>query len=352
MGKYNDCFVFDEGPNAADTTIDAIGTAIRNLPGSILEDYITMTTYPDPNLRRPVKQVALNPDTYAAQMTLPVKKFLTKFNAGIRAVKIDRQFDALGPLVEEEILEKRWEILNEQIKAAGGIDQVMFAFLPETLALNTKEKPKNVSALTKVSAKEWQKKMTEILASDRYNEFYGADGKKHSFTAEDKKVIAAQAEAVFAKVEKSVVKYFVAAFDKAKADLGTLSNGGVVRDEDVVNTIQKNLGSLVEKVVLSVDKDAEKILGKNGTAGVWVNRFKYRPDTRASVAGVLTTFGGNYTGWSANTSKAIGTKFKAAVHGQLNISNLKEFKAEALSPSIANWYTQQKAVAAKLKTAL
>lgn len=350
--SYSDCNRFDLGPSIADATAAQVGEAVANLPGTLLEAIIAKKTAYHPSLQVKVSEQILNPAEYAGLITSPLAAFLSRFDASKRLVAVDRTFDYVGPLNEEEILEARWERLNKELKSVGGINAILFSYLPGELAIKSKEKSESTAAIEQVSAEAWTKKFNEALDSDAYKEFVGGDGKKHSFTDSEKAYMKKQAPLLFAKVEKLTVQKFLAAFQKVSLNLGTAAHDGVVQDEDVANEIQSGLASIVGKVVLSQNKKKEAVTGTLAGAGVWVHHFEYDQATRELAAGTFSSLQGNFPGWSDSVKSSLGEKFKASVEGALNTKKIADFKPAMLSPSILNWYKEQQKIGVKLGASL
>ena len=340
-GTWDDVNVFDYGADPVVTSYAAISDAVRQLPNSLIEQFIRAKAPRDPRDQIPLEEVNLS--FSVGPVGFELRDMLQWFGSSARSLTVERQFDFVGPLNQKEVQQAHWKRLNEQIESLGGIDRAIFAFLPEELKLSLKEKPKGAAVAPRLTAESLNKNLKALLESPAYQKFVGLDDKEYEFTEEERKLIAERAETLFAKLSDALVLEACNIFASVRRDLGVAANE-VLADNDIVSQLEKRIIEFAEKVILA--KDQKKIIkGKiNGKASVEVTGYKYAHPTRLAAARMLSDSIGSYKSWSKEGKSAINKKLKGEVEDVLLIKHLKSFKDSMLSRSLRKWYLDQQEI--------
>ena len=340
-GTWDDVNVFDYGADPVVTSYAAISDAVRQLPNSLIEQFIRAKAPRDPRDQIPLEEVNLS--FSAAPVVFELRDMLQWFGSSARSLTVERQFDFVGPLNRKEVQQAHWKRLNEQIESLGGIDRAIFSFLPEDLKLSLKEKPKGAAAAPRLTAESLNKSLKALLESPAYQKFVGLDDKEYEFTEEERKLIAERATKLFAKLSDALVLEACNIFASARRDLGVAANE-VLADDDIVSQLEKRIIEFAEKVILAKDKE-KTIKGKiDGKASVEVTGYKYTSQTRLAAARMLSDSIGSYKSWSKEGKSAIHKKLKGEVEDVLLIKHLKSFKDSMLSRSLRKWYLDQQEI--------
>ena len=340
-GTWDDVNVFDYGADPVVTSYAAISDAVRQLPNSLIEQFIRAKAPRDPRDQIPLEEVNLS--FSVGPVGFELRDMLQWFGSSARSLTVERQFDFVGPLNRKEVQQAHWKRLNEQIKSLGGIDRAVFSFLPEDLKLILKEKPKGAAVAPRFTAESLNKRLEALLESPAYQKFVGLDDREYEFTEEERKLIAERAKTLFAKMSDALVLEACNIFASVRRDLGVAANE-VLADEDIVSQLEKRIIEFAEKVILA--KDKEKIIkGKiDGKASVEVTGYKYAHPTRLAAARMLSDSIGSYKSWSKEGKSAINKKLKGEVEDVLLIKHLKSFKDSMLSRSLRKWYLDQQEI--------
>ncbi len=337
---WDDVAVFDYGPDPVVTAYAAISDTVRQLPNSLVEQFIRAKAPRDPRDRIPLKEVNLSFNARA--IGLELRDLLQWFNSSARSLTVERQFDFVGPLNQKEVRQSHWKRLNEQIEALGGIDRAVFSFLPEDLKLDLKKEPKNVAAAPKLTAETLNKNLATLLKSPAYQTFIGLDDQEHQFTEEERKLIAERADALFDKLSEAIILEACNIFGSARRDLGLAAHESL-HDDDIVFQLEKRIIEFAGNVILAKDKK-KTVKGKLDGLPFEVPNYKYAHKTRIAAARMLSDGIGSYKSWSKEGKSALGKKFKDEVEKVLLIKKLKSFKDTMLSRSLRKWYLDQQEI--------
>ncbi|MBM4001550.1 MAG: hypothetical protein FJ297_18790 [Planctomycetes bacterium] len=349
QGTYGDVRTFDYGTEPILAEINEISTELRTLPNSLIESFVAAKAPLDPRDRIPLDEVNLNPNMRASMLAASYGGIFQWFQAGTRSLRLERDFPFVGPLNQEDLLKVRWEKLNDELKRAGGIDRVVFSFLPVNLQLNIKDAPQGAAAPEKFEAAKMTAKVAELLDSPAYKSFVGADGQTYAFTDEEKELIKKRAKLFFDEFEKEWLKRACQALGRAGRDLGVQALG-TVSEDDVIAQLEKQIVALGRTIVMA--KDEGKVRrGKLSKSTIEVTEFKYDAETRAAAAQMLADNIGSYRSWSREARGGIHNELKAEVESALNIPNLKAFSDAQLTRPLREWYLEQQSVLALLPPA-
>jgi len=340
--SYGDLRTFDYGAEPILASMSDVGKGINGLPVRIIERYISAKAPRDKRDAKPLEQVSLSAAGDVARVVSDYRKGLSWFSSSIRSLRIERDFDYIGSLNEEERQAAHWKSLNEQITKAGGIDRFAFGFAPIGLVLDLKLKVEGVVPPSKYDAAKMTAKVAELLEKDAYKKFVGADGETHEFTEKEKELIKKQSAAYFVEFEKQLVKALFLAWASTKRDLGAKVQGHVA-DDDIVAKMEKHILAAAKVIVMTRDiknKDA-RIAGKVDKSYVEVIDFKYDLATRQAAAKAIADAVGSYPAWAKESRGALGKALKADVDTSLNIQNFKVFTDSKLSRPLRDWYLDQ-----------
>ncbi len=336
---YADVVRFDYGANPIASNYRDLSAAITNLPNSVIERFISGRAPLDPRDRKSLEAVNLEVSSYASRFSEPIKELLKWFDKSTRSIAIEKEFKYIGDINQDERWEAHWKALNENLKALGGVDQVMFAHLPIELSLDTKSKIEGIEKAPKLDAKSLKESLKKLLDSESYATFVGLDGKSYTWTDEEKKTIIERSSVLFEKLEEEVLLQTLKLFEKAPRDLG-LAAAGNLSDDDSVAILEKRIVELAKSVIMKKSKEL-RIKGKVNKAYVEVSDFEYDFETRMAAATALNDKTGSFEFWSKEAKQSLHADLKSEVEDSLNIGLFKDFDDKMLSRSLREWYLQQ-----------
>lgn len=339
---YSDVERHDYGTNPILSNYRDLSLAVRNLPHSVIERFIAGRAPLDARDRKPLGAVELKVSSYAARFSDPVKGILKWFDKSTRSLSVERRFEYIGDINEDERWLAHWETLEKHLKELGGVDQVLFSHLPAKLSLKNKENLKDVEKAPKLDAKKLKKRLEELLDTPAYSSFVGLDGETYAWTEEEKKIIVERSSVLFAKLEQEVLLQTLKLFENAPRDLGLAATGNL-SDDDAIATLEKRIVGL-SKYVLTKRKKDVRVKGKVDKAYVEVPVFEYNFETRVAAAVALNDKTGSFESWSKEAKQALHADLKSAVDSSLNIAHFKKFDDKLLSRSLREWYLQQQSL--------
>ena len=340
--RYGDVATFDYGSEPVVAAYSDLRDTIQQLPHSVIETYIRARAPRDPRDRMPLTQVNLSFRGYANQIGGGHDRVLNWFRSTTRSLRVENDFDFIGDLNERERLQAHWKALTNQVDRLGGLDRVVFAWMPADLKLETKKDPEGVLAAPKISATNLTARLEKLLKSPAYTNFVGLDEKQYSFTEAEQKLIVERGRKLFTELEEAVLARVLRAYENATRDLG-LKAFGVAGDDDVVDQLEKRIIELAKHVV-TAKHETERIKGKLDKAHVEVVEFKFDQETRLAAAKALNEKTGSFPAWAADAKSALNKQLKDDVEGALNIANFKSFKDSMLSRPLREWYLRQQEI--------
>ena len=339
---YGDSVPFDYGSDPVVGAYAALGEELKNLPNSVIEQFIAAKAPRDPRDKRPLEQLSLNPEVVAKRMADIYGRLLSWFKAGQRSLRVERNFPFVGPLNQKEVYRAHFKALNEQIDKLGGVDRAVFSYLPVDLKLELKGEPAGVETVPKIDAKQLSERLEKLLESPDYTQFVGLDEQPSSFSKEDKELILRRGRMYFAALEKELLKQLCQKLEKAPRDLAVQGFEEVAED-DVVARLEKRIIDLAREVILNRNEE-KRHKGKVDKAFVEVAEFRYELETRLSAARMLAEGAGSYRSWATEARTELGKQLKEAVDASLNAQNFREFKESQLSRPLRDWYLNQQGV--------
>ena len=343
---WSDVRVFDYGKDPVISAYAEISDSISKIPSSLIERFIRAKAPRDPRDQIPLEQVNLSFLSDAFNVSFGMNDILQWFNSSTRSLTVERQFDFVGPLNRQEVYLAHWKRLNEQIEKLGGIDRALFAYLPATLKLELKEKPKGVAAAPKLNPADLNKRLKELLATPAYQKFIGLDDQEHEFTEEEIELITKRGEIYFEKLSEAIIQRACSAFGTARRDLGLIANERLI-DGDIIAKMEKRIIEFANVVILAKDKDTV-IEGKLNKLEIKVTDYKYTKQTRIAAARMLSNTVGSFKNWSRQGKSDINRKLKGEVEDALGINQIKSFKDTMLSLPLRKWYMDQQEILALL----
>lgn len=339
VGTYGDVNRFDYGAEPILSAYADAAETIRLLPNSVIETYIAAKAPRDPRDKRPLESVSLFPTSYAFGISSPFGRVLNWFRASTRSFKVESAFDTFGDVNRKELRQAHWKYLNDQVEKAGGVDRVLFSYLPVDLKLDLKVEPPGVPLAEKPSAAKLVERLKKLLDSPAYEPFVGLDEKTYSFSKEEKELILKKAAIFFEQLEIEVVKNICVTLQRAERNLGVEANGEA-GDKDIVSMVEDRVLELAKIVITAKDEKSVR-RGKVDKSVVEVPNFKYEQETRLAAARALDDKIGSYRAWSIDAKNNLHRQLKDDVEAALNIQNFKAFKDSQLSRNLRDWYLQQ-----------
>ncbi len=339
---YGDVLPSDFGAEPLVGAYAVIGNEIKNLPHSLLEQFIAAKAPRDPRDKRPLEQLSLDPERASGRIADAYGRLLSWFSAGQRSLRVERNFPFVSPLNKREVLRAHWKALNEQIDKLGGVDRAVFSFLPLDFKLELKTGPAGVDVAEKIDAKLLVQRLGTLLESPQYTQFTGLDDQPASFSKEEKELIMKRGRLYFEEFEKDVLKRLCQKLEKAQRDLGVQAFEEVGED-DVVAKLERRIVDLAREVVL-VRNEEKRHRGKVDKASVEVADFRYDLDTRLTACRMLADGAGSFRSWATEARNDLGKALKDGVDASLNAQNFREFKDAQLSRPLRDWYLNQQTV--------
>jgi hypothetical protein len=339
---YGDVAPFDYGNEPLVGAYASIGEEIKNLPNSVIEQFIAAKAPRDPRDKRPLDQLGLNPEVAAKRIAEIYGRLLSWFKAGQRSLRVERNFPFVGPLNQKEVYRAHFKALNEQVEKLGGVDRAVFSYVPVDLKLELKVEPAGVEVAAKIDAKQLSERLEKLLESPEYTQFTGLDEQPASFSKEDKDLILRRGKMYFAALEKEVLKLLCQKLEKAPRDIAVQGFEEVAED-DVVARLEKRIIDLAKEIILSRNEE-KRHKGKVDKYFVEVADFRYELETRLSAARMLADGAGSFRSWAMEPRTELGKQLKDAVDASLNAQNFREFKESQLSRPLRDWYLNQQNV--------
>jgi hypothetical protein len=340
--KYGDVDRFDSGVEPVVSAYASIGEELKNLPNSLIEQFIAAKAPRDPRDKRPLDQLNLDPERTLTRLSDSYGKLLSWFRADRRSARLEQHFPFVGPLNQKELHRKHLASLNEQIDKLGGVDRALFSYLPVELKLESKGDPAGVSPVEKIDAKKLTDRLSQLLESPEYTNFTGLDEQPASFSKEDKELIVRRGRAFFQEIEKGVLKRFCQKLELARRDLGVQALEEV-SEEDVVAKLERRIIDLARELILTRSEE-HRHKGKVDKATVEVTDFRFNLEARSAAAKMLSDQSGSFRNWCAEPRTDIAKQLKDNVDASLNIQNFREFRESTLSRTLRDWYLNQQTI--------
>lgn len=342
VARYGDVQRFDYGSEPVVAAYGELATALRTLPNSIVEQFIAAKSPRDPRDRIPLAQVNLNVKAHARAIANQFASILGWFDSKARSLRVENQFDFIGDLNHETRLEAHWKGLTNQIERLGGVDRVLFSYVPVEMKLELKDLGSNGVVIERIQATNLQARLGKLLESAAYTNFVGLDEKRASFSPEEKALILQRGEKFFAEFEKEVLHQICQKLEEAPRNLGLQASRGIAEADPVARLEQRIID--LARTVLSAKDETRHINGKVDKSRVEVVDFRYDHETRMAAAKALNDKTGSFRGWSVDAKSDLNKSLKDEVDGALNIPNFKEFKDSNLSRPLREWYLRQQEI--------
>jgi hypothetical protein len=346
--RYADVRRFDYGSEPVVGNYNELAQFIDLLPNDVIETFIAARAPQNPHDRLPLELVNLN-YTYAAnEIAYYFVNSLVWFRADTRSLRVENQFDFVGPLNLKERHQAHWKYLNHQMAELGGVDRALFSSLPPEFKLDLKDEPAGMLVVQRLSATNLSAKLEHLLASTNYTTFVGLDDKKYTFTAAEQALILERGKAYFAKLEDESVKQLLRRLEDAPRDLGAEA-ADTVGEDDITAKLERRIIE-VAKTVITAQSETNRVSGKVDKSYVEAPVYKYDQDTRIAAAKALNEKTGSFKTWADDAKNDLNTQLKKQVEEALNVSHFKDFQVSLLSRPLREWYQQQQDLLALLPT--
>lgn len=344
--RYGDVQRFDYGDEPLIGIYGDLATTLKTLPNSLMEQFIAAKSPRDPRDRVPLEQVNLNVRGTASLISSRFSQALSWFNSRTRSLKVENQFDFIGDLNKDARMDAHWRSLTNQIERLGGVDRVLFSYIPLDLKLDLKDPGTNGVVIERISATNFQAQLNKLLSSATYTNFVGLDDKRTHFTAAEIELIRKRGETYFHELEAEVLKNFCQRLENATRDLSQEASGSL-GENDPVSKLEQRVIEMA-RIILMTKDDTKRLKGKVDKSLVEVVDFKYDHETRMAAAKALNDRVGSFRGWAIDAKSDINKALKDDVDGALNIANFKDFKDSILSRTLREWYLRQQDILALL----
>ncbi len=344
VGTYGDVRTFDYGTEPVVGNYATVASAINLLPNAILDVFIAARAPQNPNDRLPLEQVVLSPAATASQLATQLASSLMWFNANVRSLRVENDFDYIGDLNLKERHAAHWKYLNKQMEELGGVDRALFSDLPEAFKLDLKAEPTGMQVVPRLSATNLAAHLETLLNSTNYATFVGLDGKQYTFTEAERALIVKRSKEYFSQLEDEFVKQTCFRLENAARDLGV--EAGVdetVSENDITAQLEQRIIEIAKYVITARD-ETNRISGKVDKSYVEVLAYKYDQDTRVAAAKMLNDKAGSFKGWADDAKSDLNGQLKKQIEDALNISHFKDFTVALLSRPLRDWYQQQQEI--------
>lgn len=342
VSTFGDIQRFDYGTDPLLAMYQEITGQLRFLPNSVIERFIQARAPRDPRDREPLETVNLSVKRYASRLASAYGGMLSWFRSETRSRRVENDFDFIGDLNKEERIKAHWDYLNRQLETLGGVDRVLFSYLPVDMELKLKGELEDVAIAPKIDSEQMAKRLEDLLDTDTYASFVGLDEETYAWTEEEKSIIVDRGTSLFHELEEAVIVEILKRYEKAPRDLGLLATGALSED-DAVAEMEKRIIELA-KSVLAEKSDSARIRGKVDKALVEVIDFQYEHETRLAAAKALNDKTGSFPAWAKEAKEKLHEQLKKAVEEALNIGHFKNFEDDLLSRSLREWYLKQQEI--------
>jgi hypothetical protein len=346
--RYADVRRFDYGSEPVVGNYNDLAQFIDLLPNDVIETFIAARAPQNPHDRIPLEQVNLNYAFPAYQITAHFGNSLAWFRADTRSLRVENQFDFVGPLNLKERQQAHWKYLNHQMDELGGVDRALFSALPPEFKLDLKDEPAGMLVVQRLSATNLSAKLEHLLASTNYTTFVGLDDKKYTFTPAEQALILERGKAYFEKLETESVKQLLRRLEDAPRDLGAEA-ADTVGEDDITAKLEHRIIEVAKTVILA-QIETNRISGKVDKSYVEAPAYKYDQETRIAAAKALNEKTGSFKTWADDAKNDLNTQLKKQVEEALNVSHFKDFQVSLLSRPLREWYQQQQDLLALLPT--
>ncbi len=337
--RYGDVQRFDYGEEPLIGIYGDLASNLKTLPNSLVEQFIAAKAPRDPRDRVPLEQINLNVKGAASRIASSFAQSLSWFSSRTRSLKVENQFDFIGDLNKDARMEAHWRSLTNQIERLGGVDRVLFSYVPLDLKLEMKDLGSNGIVIERISATNLLSQLNKLLNSSTYTNFVGLDDKRTNFTTAEIELIRKRGETYFLDFEAEVLKSLCQKLESAARDLSQEASGSL-GESDPVSRLEQRIVEMARNILLAKD-ETKRLKGKVDKSMVEVVDFKFDHETRMAAAKALNDRIGSFRGWSVDAKSDINKALKDDVDGALNIANFKDFKDSTLSRTLREWYLRQ-----------
>ncbi len=339
LRQYADCQVFDSGAKPIAFLSGTLAKFLTELPHGVVETFMMAKAPPDPRDAIPVDEVNLHPQANAQLVGQIIRAELSWLRKGKRLLSLERRLPFVGPLNEEEVEKSIWNLVKSELEELGGVDRVLFGLLP--LDLKSAPEPKGVDLPPLPLVQKAKERLNVYLEREDVKNFVGADGKVHSFTTEEIKIILERTNQFFEELDEKILDETLNALAEAKYELEYAVEETLV-EEGVNAAIEQKLQDVAEAVILAKD---DKIMGVNIKLGnhsptVLVTNYKYSNETRMRATKILSASLGPVADWGADARNAVADKLKADLQSMLG-NDVGMIKPTDIQRQYRQWFTEQ-----------
>lgn len=368
---YDDVGPFKQSKNPFVDAFHLLTERVRLVPSFIIETYIAAKAPMSPEEALPVKDVSLNPHSWANRTAQASLKLLELFDYQTRILQVESKYKGVLKLEEEEINDKKFLWLAKQIKEAGGLDKLLFSLYKNTGLFNfspivsksgeekmtlselfsprkeekeEQEKPFDLS-LPELWPQFLIKRLDKLLQEDHMKEFIGLDGNTHTFSDEELQIIRERGKTF-------IIKFCNHLFEKNLSQLSKQSFASLIpmenEDSNHLDLVEKRFLELADTVLMSRDKSKELKghiqIDVNKNPQIIVNEPLFSNSLRKKTAELLHSHD-VYTEWC--NSDLLREQFNKNITLTLG-ADPKDIKLEMLSPQLRFWFLEEREIFQKL----
>ncbi|MBI1841963.1 MAG: zinc-dependent metalloprotease, partial [Verrucomicrobia bacterium] len=252
-GRYGDVQRFDYGDEPIVAAYGELASSLKTLPNSLIEQFIAARAPRDARDRVPLEQVNLNVKANAAMAASRFAQILTWFSSKARSLRVENQFDFIGDLNREPRMGAHWKSLTNQLDRLGGVDRVLFSYVPLDLKLELTDQGTNALTVDRISATNLLAHLNRLLATSTYTNFVGLDDKRTQFSSEEIALIRKRGETFFQEFETEVLKSIFQKLESAARDLSQEA-GGSLGEGDPVAKLEQRIQEAARLIILAKDE--------------------------------------------------------------------------------------------------
>lgn len=365
---YADCGRFLLGANVFSGPVHQLGKSISFIPYSILEHYIGKNAPINPLDAVPIRKVDLEPlvRSISNNMIYEYKSILSRFSGKMRSLEVERSKAYVDNFDDYARQAQYVEWVNSHAKAFGGANTLLVtvfenagfldigrvskvssipAFnnaLEQLIADVANTEERETESLAKALPEKWGANAMNNwieLTEDEYS-FVGADGKTHTFDADDLSIIRRQGLKAMQKIFRSSLRGLLQAIADSSFDLES-KTFEYPKNEGIEMLLERQVGKIAKAIILP-ESNSEFVNGTWKNSKIFyrtVPQFVYPHDIRLAATGILSKE--KHSAWGAqdrkNISEALNQKIKKYLG--MGICNVE---SDELSLPLRVWLEKQK----------
>ncbi len=346
VAQYSDCRVFTSGPSPLANALWEQNQLLRDLAGTIVAKYMNAKAPQDARDRASLEDVSFSPGAVAKGLGDQFRSQLVWLDASTRSAFIERPETKVDELNFGEVKVKKYLWVRQQIESLGGIERTFFSYLPISAKWSTLPEPQGLTVLPRRLVEYLNKSLDDLLDREDIQNFVGADGQKHSFSAAEIALIRKTGHAYIGRIGRALTSELLDALIESKIDLE--SDLKLVHQSDSLQAqFETRLQEVAEAILLSTSEtetiQGEVELAPDRRPTVVVKADKYPHELRVKAAKILSSKLSTTLGWSMNGRRNVTEKLLARLKTALGEDARKISESKVAQP-LREWVMHQNEV--------